>query len=143
MPDRELLPGLGAGPQTLLAPVPGVDEGVAQRPAGVRARPVQAPCDVEHPGPAGLIPPPATSCFLAQSGYSDSGVAQNLVPSTTPWAPSISAAATPRPSVIPPAASTGTGATASTTAGTSGSVDRRLPCPPASVPWATITSAPV
>jgi hypothetical protein len=69
-------------------------------------------------------------------------VAQNLVPITAPWAPSISAAATPRPSVIPPAASTGTGATASATAGTSGRVDRRLPCPPASVPWATITSAP-
>ena len=87
-------------------------------------------------------PPPSTSCFLAQSGQSASELAQNLVPSTAPWAPSISAAATPRPSVIPPAASTGTGATASATAGTSGKVARRLPCPPASVPWATITSAP-
>jgi len=32
-------------------------------------------------------PPPATSCFLAQSGFRASGVAQNLVPSTAPWAP--------------------------------------------------------
>src|SRR5215207_191784 len=43
---------------------------------------------------------------------------------------------------MPPAANTGVGATASTTAGTSGSVARRAPCPPASVPCAMMTSAP-
>jgi hypothetical protein len=54
------------------------------------------------------------------------------------------AAATPRPSAIPPAASTGVGATRSATMGTNGSVDlpRLAPCPPASVPCATMKSAP-
>jgi len=65
------------------------------------------------------------------------------VPSQAAWAPRANTAATPRASLIPPAAITGTGVTASTTAGTSGSVatvpDR---WPPASQPCATITSAP-
>ena len=48
----------------------------------------------------------------------------------------------PRPSAIPPAATTGTGATASTTAGTSGNVEIRPVWPPASVPCAVTTSTP-
>lgn len=57
--------------------------------------------------------------------------------------PSTSTAARPRPSPIPPAAMTGTGATASTTAGTSGSVATcPRTCPPASHPCATTTSTP-
>ena len=44
------------------------------------------------------------------------------VPSQAASAPRASTAASPRPSAMPPAAITGTGATASTTAGTSGSV---------------------
>ena len=44
------------------------------------------------------------------------------MPSHAAWAPRASTAATPRASPIPPAAITGTGATASTTAGTSGRV---------------------
>ena len=72
----------------------------------------------------------------------DSGLARKRVPITAPCAPNISAAAKPRPSMIPPAASTGTGATASTTAGTRGRVARVAPCPPASLPCATIRSAP-
>ncbi len=89
-------------------------------------------------------PPPSTMAFLASGSASASAVARNRVPTSAPAAPSASAAATPRPSAIPPAASTGTGATRSTTAGTNASVDhpRRAPCPPASVPCATITSAP-
>ena len=65
------------------------------------------------------------------------------MPTHAAWAPRASTAATPRASPIPPAAITGTGATASTTAGTSGRV-AMLPhtCPPASQPWATITSTP-
>ncbi len=65
------------------------------------------------------------------------------MPSHAAWAPKASTAATPRASPIPPAAITGTGATASTTAGTSGSV-ATVPhtCPPASQPCATITSTP-
>jgi hypothetical protein len=43
----------------------------------------------------------------------------NRVPRLTPTAPSINAAAMPRPSKMPPAATTGMGDTASTTCGTS------------------------
>ena len=54
------------------------------------------------------------------------------MPSHAAWAPRASTAATPRASPIPPAAITGTGATASTTAGISGRV-ATVPhtCPPA------------
>ena len=38
MAEGEPLPRLGAGPQFLLAAVPGIDEGVAQGPARVGAR---------------------------------------------------------------------------------------------------------
>src|SRR5215475_4410145 len=72
----------------------------------------------------------------------DSRLARNLVPSSTPSAPSMIAAASPRPSAIPPAASTGMGATASTTIGTSVMVVCQPTCPPPSVPCAMITSAP-
>jgi hypothetical protein len=44
--------------------------------------------------------------------------AMNRVPILTPAAPSMSAAAMPRPSKMPPAATTGIGDTASTTCGT-------------------------
>ena len=65
------------------------------------------------------------------------------MPIQTPCAPSASAAAMPRPSTIPPAASTGTGATASTTAGTSASVATSPQTwPPASQPCAQTTSTP-
>ena len=43
---------------------------------------------------------------------------------------------------MPPAASTGIGATASTTSGTSTIVEISPVWPPASVPWATMMSAP-
>ncbi len=49
--------------------------------------------------------------------------------------------AIPAPSAIPPAATTGTGATARTTIGTSAIVPIRPTCRPPSVPWATSTSA--
>ena len=43
---------------------------------------------------------------------------------------------------MPPAARTGVGATASTTSGTSTMVETSPVWPPASVPWATMTSTP-
>ena len=64
------------------------------------------------------------------------------MPTSTPWAPSASAAATPRPSAIPPAATTGTAPARSTSSGTSTIVPTQPPWPPASPPWATSTSAP-
>src|SRR5437868_2809575 len=69
--------------------------------------------------------------------------ARKRVPTHAPAAPSASTAARPRPSAIPPAATTGTGATVSTTRGTSASVET-VPqtCPPASQPCATTTLAP-
>src|ERR1700753_2772158 len=77
-------------------------------------------------------PRPSTIAFLTAGSTMASAVAWNRVPMTAPLAPSTSAAASPRPSAIPPAASTGIGATRSTTAGTNGSVDRpwRGPGPP-------------
>ena len=51
----------------------------------------------------------------------DSRVATNRVPSSAPTAPRASAATRPRPSAMPPAATTGT-RTLSTTCGTSVSV---------------------
>ena len=87
--------------------------------------------------------PPDRSISAFWLGWpSASGVAQNRVPISAAPAPSISAAASPLPSAMPPAAATGTGDTASTTAGTSGRVARSAPCPPASVPWATTIWAP-
>src|SRR5262249_27014645 len=90
--------------------------------------------------------------FLYISGAIDSRVATKRVPSSTPLAPSASAATSPRPSARPPAATTGT-RTASTTCGSrdmrptrSASGNAALPpidrWPPASSPWATMTSAP-
>src|SRR5947208_5512294 len=80
-----------------------------------------------------------------------SGQRRNAVPITAALAPKISAAATPRPSAIPPAATTGI-STALTIAGTNANnptsccsafVASNAPrCPPASIPCATITSAP-
>ncbi len=89
-------------------------------------------------------PRPARIAWLIEGSASASAVAWNRVPSSVPGAPRASTAATPRPSAMPPAASTGVGAARSTTIGTNGSVDRprRAPCPPPSVPCATMTSAP-
>ena len=65
------------------------------------------------------------------------------VPTHTPSAPSTRAAASPRPSTMPPAATTGTRSpTASTIWGTKGMVATCPVCPPASVPWATTMSHP-
>ena len=65
------------------------------------------------------------------------------VPTQMPSAPRLSAAASPRPSKIPPAATTGIAPfIASTIIGTSGIVATRPVWPPASVPCATTTSQP-
>ena len=89
-------------------------------------------------------PRPAMMAVLADGSTSASAVARKRVPISAPAAPRAKAAATPRPSAIPPAASTTVGAARSTTTGTNGSVDRPrwAPWPPASVPCATMTSAP-
>jgi hypothetical protein len=53
--------------------------------------------------------------------------ARKRVPRLTPTAPSMKAAAMPRPSKMPPAATTGIGDTASTTCGTSAMVETLPP----------------
>jgi hypothetical protein len=72
--------------------------------------------------------------------------AHSREPTSTPSAPSISAAARPRPSAMPPAAHSNVAgdlaAMRSATSGTSVIVARRSPWPPASEPCATTTSAP-
>ena len=69
-----------------------------------------------------------------------SGVARNAVPHQIASAPSASAATSPRPSTMPPAAIVLVGAIASATCGTSASVPIRPVWPPASVPCATTAS---
>ena len=109
-----------------------------QRPLKARVRRV----------PSGARP----SSPAAQTGWMPaSGQRSRAVPICTALAPSTSAAATPRASPMPPVATTGT-RTASTTCGSSAS--RPTACsrataaskaprwPPASAPWATMTSAP-
>ncbi len=59
----------------------------------------------------------ARNFSLTTGCVSASSVVSHTEPHHTPWAPSASAAATWRPSAMPPAASTGVGATASTTCG--------------------------
>ena len=80
-----------------------------------------------------------------------SALPRKRVPSDTPWAPSASAAAIPRPSMMPPDATTGMpGPTASAICGTSDIVPppRAAPppkvprWPPASLPCAITASAP-
>ena len=63
-------------------------------------------------------PRPATIACTIEGSTSASAVAWERVPINAPSAPSARAAARPRPSAIPPAASTGTGAARSTTIGT-------------------------
>ena len=76
-------------------------------------------------------------------GLGISSANRNRVPSQAACAPRANTAATPRASPIPPAAMTGIGATASTTAGTNGSVATPPhTCPPASQPCATMMSTP-
>jgi len=80
-----------------------------------------------------------------------SGQRRNADPICTALAPSSSAAATPRASPMPPVATTGT-STASATAGINANdptsrrsackASKHPRCPPASIPCATITSAP-
>ena len=72
-----------------------------------------------------------------------SRLARKRVPIQAPAAPNAKAAARPRPSAMPPAATTGVGETASTTAGMRGIV-ATVPrtCPPASHPCATTISTP-
>src|SRR6266851_3234575 len=81
--------------------------------------------------------------FSFTAGWvSASSVVSHTDPHHTPSAPRARAAAIWRPEAIPPAASTGVGATASTTSGTRTIVAISPVCPPASVPWATMRSAP-
>ena len=80
--------------------------------------------------------------LLDHRRVSASSVVSHTEPHHTPSAPRASAAAIWRPRAMPPAASTGTGATASTTSGTSTIVATSPVWPPASVPCATIRSTP-
>ena len=84
----------------------------------------------------------ARNFSLTAGCVSASSVVSHTDPHHTPSAPSAIAAAICRPLPIPPAASTGVGATASTTSGTSTIVAMSPVWPPASVPWATMRSTP-
>jgi hypothetical protein len=116
-----------------------LDKVVPHEPTGIAWRPVSSAHDVVNACADGLVPGRRQHLCLCRSGMRASCVAQNLVPISTPSAPSMSDAARPRPSAMPPAASTRTSGaravSASTTDGTNGIVERSAqPCPPASVP---------
>ncbi len=98
-------------------------------------------CPVERPVARVEVSPALSTSSLYCSDTVHSFATRKRVPTWTPAAPSIKAAATPRPSAIPPAATTGT-STASTTCGTSAIVDVSPICPPDSVPSATTAVAP-
>ena len=125
-----------------LAPAPALGEVVAQHAAGIGRRPHVAPRDIEQDAADGLVAARRDDALLGGLAPTASCVAKKRVPTSTPSAPSISAAARPRPSATPPAAATGMPRAASTTAGTSANVPRATPWPPASAPCATSTSAP-
>ncbi len=92
-------------------------------------------------------PPAVTARAWARAETTASSVAQKRVPTRTPSAPRASAPASPRPSATPPAPSRSVSgarsAISSATSGTRVNVDRvPTPCPPASPPCVTMTSAP-
>ena len=127
------LPGPGVGGELLLPAAPPVEVRVAERAGGVLRRPARAAGDVQHRAALGVLAAPARSPRRSTGPPGPRGWPGTGCRSAPPAAPSASAAATPRPSAIPPAARTGTGATRSTTTGTNGSVERPCgpPCPPA------------
>ena len=138
--------GVDASSQLVLVAVPALGERVAQDPPGEFRRPGVAADDVDRllADRAVAIGRQAAACQLGWT--SASRLAQKREPISTPSAPSISAAARPRPSAMPPAASSNVSglrsASRSATSGTSVSVPRVAPWPPASLPCATMTSAP-
>ena len=79
---------------------------------------------------------------LSHSAPAQPGLAPNLVPSQTAAAPISNAAASPRPSAMPPAATTGMSPARSSTAKTTDRVPRCPVWPPASLPSAAVMSAP-
>ncbi len=91
-----------------------------------------------------MSPEPAASSFRVRAGEcrSASVVVSHREPSQTPCAPSASTAAICSPLPMPPAARTGSGATASTASGVSTMVAISPVWPPASYPCATTTSMP-
>jgi hypothetical protein len=80
-------------------------------------------------------------CICA-GGTSASCTVNHSEPVHTPCAPIASAAATCRPVPMPPAASTGVGATASITSGHSTTLPISPVCPPPSYPCAMMMSMP-
>ena len=86
--------------------------------------------------------PASTNRPLRKSSSCASSVPMKMVPHHTPSHPMASAAASPRPSPMPPAAITGVSPATSRTCGSSASVPIRPVCPPASVPCATTASTP-
>ena len=110
------LPGLGVPSQLILSVSPLVEERMGQRPARVPPRPARAVSMSSTLLRSVSSPRPSTIAFLIPGSTTASCVAWKRVRSAPRLAPSTRAAARPRPSAIPPAASTGTGATRSTMA---------------------------
>ena len=129
--------GSTAGPRRERS-ISGVRSGAVGRPAGpvVRRQHALGVRDLDG------VDRPASTIAASTRRRRHLLEARKRVPTSAPWAPSASAAASPRPSAIPPAAATGIAPARSTTSGTSTIVPTQPPWPPASPPWATTTSAP-
>jgi len=113
--------------QLVLAAVPLGRECVLERAAWIDRPPGRAADNVEHAGLHRLVAPAFSAAAFIDESHSDSHEAVKRVPIEMPVAPSASVAARPRPSAMPPPATTGIGATTSTTAGTSPIVPRIVP----------------
>jgi hypothetical protein len=103
--------------QIVLAAVPLGRERVLQRATRIDRRPGRGAGDVEDARLHRFIAPAFSATAFIAGSHSDSREAVKRVPIEIPAAPRAIAAARPRPSATPPAATTGIGATASTTAG--------------------------
>jgi hypothetical protein len=95
------------GLELLLLAVPTLVEVVLQRPARILRRPRRAADDVEHARLRRLSAPEATTRDFMVSSHSDSLVAVKRVPIDTPAARGSAQLRAPRPSAMPPAATTG------------------------------------
>ena len=122
-------------------PGPALDEAIAPR-ARHRARPDQARGDVGDFGKLGVVAVAVDDRLLEVRVQRRFHAREEPRAEQDALRAERSAATSPRPSAKPPAASTGTGVTASTTMGMSGMLPIQPTWPPPSVPCAMMTSAP-
>ena len=133
------------GGQLVFPVSPFVEERVAHSASRKIARPARAAGDVKHSAALGVLTASGDDRLLGRR--IDQGLGGGQQPSADQrpgGAEREGGGDAPPRRRSPPGASTGTGPARSATTGTNASVDQPClaPWPPASVPWATMTSAP-